>query len=148
MSTDPKPTPLRVLIPYDDSSNAKRAAQEAVRLAQRGLPLDIHVLNVQPALRSDVTQFLAAENVQSYHHDEGMAALKPALAILEAGGLAATAHVHVGQPAEVIAHVVDDLGADVVLMGTHGRSALAELLLGSVATGVVQAVRVPVMLVR
>jgi nucleotide-binding universal stress UspA family protein len=103
---------------------------------------------VQPALRSDVTQFLAAENVQSYHHDEGMAALKPALAILESAGLGATAHVHVGTPAEVIAHVVDDLGADVVLMGTHGRGALVELLLGSVATGVVQAVRVPVMLVR
>lgn len=148
MPTDPKPTRLRVLIPYDDSGNARRAVQQAVRLADRGMALDLHVLNVQPALRSDVTQFVAAANVQAYHHEEGMAALKPALAILEAAGLAATPHVHVGAPAEVIAHVVDDLGADIVLMGTHGRGALAELLLGSVATGVVQAVRVPVMLVR
>lgn len=148
MSTQTKLTPLRVLIPYDDSSSAKHAVQEALRLSSRGLPLDIHVLNVQPALRSDVTLFVAAENIQSFHRDEGMGVLKPALAILDAAGLPATAHVHVGAPAEVIAHVVSDLSVDVVLMGTHGRSALAELLLGSVAAGVVQAVRVPVMLVR
>lgn len=150
MSTtlSPTPTPLRILLPFDDSSNAKRAVEQAVRLCQRGVALDMHLLNVQPPLRSDVTRFVPADNVQSYHHDEGTAVLKAGRAILEGAGLSATEHVHVGSPAEVIGHVARDLGVDLVLMGTHGRGAVAELFMGSVAAGVLKAVDVPVMLVR
>ena len=38
--------------------------------------------------------------------------------------------------------------ADLIVMGTHGRSGVQRLLLGSVATAVVQGTRTPVMLVR
>jgi nucleotide-binding universal stress UspA family protein len=50
--------------------------------------------------------------------------------------------------AETIAHFAREHGIGQILMCTHGRSAVADLLLGSVAKGVLQHSDVPVILVR
>lgn len=147
-STTPSSAPLRVLVPYDDSANSRRAIEQAIQLVRRGLPFELHLLNVQPSLRSDVTRFVPADSVRSFHHDEGLAVLKSARVLLESAGIPFVEHVHVGEPAAAISAVVASLHADLVLMGTHGRSAVGELLMGSVATGVIRSVHVPVMLVR
>ena len=54
----------------------------------------------------------------------------------------------VGQAAAGIAATAEDEGAAMIAMATHGRGGLARLVLGSVATGVVQRARVPLLLVR
>lgn len=51
-------------------------------------------------------------------------------------------------PVNGILHAVRDTGADLVVMSTHGHSAIAELIEGSVAEEVVRAGVVPVTLVR
>ncbi|HSL81584.1 MAG TPA: universal stress protein, partial [Thermoanaerobaculia bacterium] len=53
-----------------------------------------------------------------------------------------------GIPAEVIVRRAEELGADLIAMGTHGRSGLAHLLLGSTAERVVQHAKCPVLTVR
>ncbi|GAA4021938.1 universal stress protein [Deinococcus rubellus] len=58
---------------------------------------------------------------------------------VEAGG---------SQVAKVIADEVQRRGVDVVVMGTHGRSGMAKMLLGSVAEALLRRVEVPVLLVR
>ncbi|MBU0908678.1 MAG: universal stress protein [Proteobacteria bacterium] len=52
-----------------------------------------------------------------------------------------------GHPAAVILQVADQLHADVIVMGTHGKGALEYTFLGSVAKRVVRKSRVPVLLV-
>jgi nucleotide-binding universal stress UspA family protein len=51
-----------------------------------------------------------------------------------------------------VASVIDDDAkrwpADLIVIGTHGRSGISRLLLGSVAEGVVRGASVPVLLVR
>lgn len=53
----------------------------------------------------------------------------------------------VGEPVEVILEVAERLGADYVVMGSHGRSRLYDLVFGSVAEGVLRDAPCPVMLV-
>jgi nucleotide-binding universal stress UspA family protein len=53
-----------------------------------------------------------------------------------------------GSPAEAIVDYAADRGMDLIVMGTHGRSGFAHLLLGSVAEQVVRAARCPVLTVR
>ncbi len=52
-----------------------------------------------------------------------------------------------GPPAMVIVEQAQELGADLIVMGMHGYTALERMLLGSVANKVVQQCRVPVLLV-
>jgi nucleotide-binding universal stress UspA family protein len=56
--------------------------------------------------------------------------------------------LHMGDARDVIARVVRELPADLVVMGTHGRSGVKRLLLGSVAEGVLRSVTCPVLAVH
>ena len=54
----------------------------------------------------------------------------------------------VGRPAATIVEVADDLGVDHVVVGSHGRTGVSRLVLGSVAESVVRRSPVPVTVVR
>jgi nucleotide-binding universal stress UspA family protein len=54
------------------------------------------------------------------------------------GKLSCTSRVEDGPPVAVISKAAKDLGADFVVIGTHGRSGLTKLLLGSVADEVLR----------
>jgi len=54
----------------------------------------------------------------------------------------------VGEPADAIAKIAETEGADLIVMGTHGRTGLTRLLMGSVAEAVVRKARCPVLTVK
>ncbi|MDP3635888.1 MAG: universal stress protein, partial [Azonexus sp.] len=66
----------------------------------------------------------------------------------DAAGRIYTTHIHVGQPAEVIAKLATELACDLILMGTHGRSRIAGLVMGSVASRVLHLAACPVLLIK
>jgi nucleotide-binding universal stress UspA family protein len=53
-----------------------------------------------------------------------------------------------GSPAEAIVQVAADEGADLIVMGTHGRTGLRRLLMGSVAEAVIRTAPCPVLIYR
>jgi nucleotide-binding universal stress UspA family protein len=53
-----------------------------------------------------------------------------------------------GEPAKEICDVAEELDADLVVLGTHGRRGLAHVLLGSVAEEVVRKCEAPVLTIR
>jgi nucleotide-binding universal stress UspA family protein len=59
-----------------------------------------------------------------------------------------TTHIRRTDPARAIVELAADLGANLVVVGTHGRTGLARFLLGSVAEGVVRSAPCPVLVVR
>ena len=59
----------------------------------------------------------------------------------------ATIEVVHGHPARQILRAADDLGADVIVMGTHGKGALEHAFLGSVAEKVLRKARKPVFII-
>jgi nucleotide-binding universal stress UspA family protein len=138
---------LRVLIPIDGSENSLRTVRLVIRKAPLYKePLDIHLLNVQHPFPGTISG--VHEQAERYHHDEGLKALAGARKALDEVGLKYIYHISVGEAAEVIAHFVKDKNIDQVVMGTRGAGAVANMLLGSVATKVLHLVEVPVLLVK
>ena len=64
------------------------------------------------------------------------------------GDVKVTTQVLFGPPAWAIVEAAGTNKADLIVMGTHGQSALANMVLGSVATGVLARCKLPVLLLR
>jgi universal stress protein A len=139
----------KILVPLDFSEASARALRYAVDLANRydaTLEL-VHVFDVaahglpDPMLL-DPKQFETAINML---HEE-LAAAKRAAA---AGGieLVDTALLH-GKPAAEILKRAQEGSFDLIVLGTHGRSGLKHLLIGSVAELIVRSAPCPVLAVK
>ena len=140
--------PLRVLVPSDGSDPAQRATRNLLDLAARGLPVEVHLLNVQAAVRGVAASLVSAGDLENYHREEGMKALAVSLQLVETAGLKPHVHVCVGDSGEMILAFARKLNCEQIVMGTRGLGPVTELLLGSVARHVVASAAVPVTLVR
>ena len=142
--------PQRLLLPVDGSPHAERAVEHVVGRIRNAGPgaCEVHLVNVQPQLPGGITSFVSREQVAGFHRDESAKALAGARARLDAAGIAYQAHAEVGPLAETIVAVADRMQCDEIVMGTRGRTALADLLIGSTVTRVVHLSKVPVLLFK
>jgi nucleotide-binding universal stress UspA family protein len=142
--------PQRLLVPIDGSPHAERAVEHIVDRIRKAGPgaYEIHLVNVQPQLPGGITSFVSRDQVSGFHRDESAKALAGARTRLDDAGLPYQAHAEVGPLAETIVAVADRMQCDEIVMGTRGRTALADLLIGSTVTRVVHLSKVPVLLVK
>lgn len=141
---------MNILFAHDGSEVSQRALASLIDHVQwfRDKPA-IHLLHVHlPVPVGLAVQHVSHEALDRYYREEGEAVLAEARRRLEAAGLAVTVHIHVGHPAEVIVRLGQELGCDLICLGTHGRGAVANAALGSVATKVLHLSNVPVLLAR
>jgi nucleotide-binding universal stress UspA family protein len=141
-------SPMIILVPVDGSANAERAVAHAITLAKACQTAEIHLLNVQPPMRGDVSRFVGSDAVQDWHRDEAEKALAGAKRMLDAAGLTYKTHIGVGNPGDVIGSFAKKLDCTQVVMGTRGLGSALGLLLGSVAQHAVSHVDVPVTLIK
>lgn len=137
----------KILVPVDGSECSLRAVNHILALLNPA-DLEIHLLNVQPALPADVGRFISGDQIKSFHHDQGVEELKGARALLDKAGVKYHFHISVGDPAETICAVAKDQGAEQIVMGTHGRGGVMGMLLGSVASKTLAQSPVPVLVVK
>jgi len=141
---------MKILLAIDGSEVSLRAVQALIDHVQwfRDRP-DIHLLHVHAPIPVGLAlKHVSPETLDRHYREEGEAELAPALSLLQAAGLGVTPHIHVGQPAEVIVHQARELGCNLICLGSHGRGAVANAVLGSVAAKVLHLSPVPVMLNR
>lgn len=140
---------MKILIPYDGSRHAKAAvAFVAARAAPTGPRPGVLVLNVQaPALTSFPTP-QGRTRLANFYKDRAHRVLQPAVDALRKAGLDVKSTYVVGTPGIRIARVAAAKRVDLIVMGSHGRSALAGMLMGSVAQTVLAFGTTPVLLVR
>lgn len=141
---------LTLLLAVDGSECSLRAVDHLIdhQSWYKEAPV-VHLLCVHsPIPDGRVRRQLGQEALERYYREDAIEHLAAAEARLKAAGVAYQRHIHVGQPGEVIAHQAAELKADLVLLGTHGRSAVAGALMGSVATRVVHQCAAPVLLVK
>ncbi|HJW03399.1 MAG TPA: universal stress protein [Azospira sp.] len=141
---------VTILLAVDGSECAQRAAAHLVehRNWYQEAPV-VHLLYVHPPIPVGLVQaHLSHETVERHYREEAEQDLASVEARLKAAGMAYQRHIHVGQPAQVIAHQAQELQVDLVLMGSHGRGAVSGALLGSVATKVLHLCERPVLLVK
>ena len=80
--------------------------------------------------------------------EEGEQNLAAAKKVLERAGLAYNARVLVGPIAETLAKHAKSSRCDLIMIGTHGRTAIADALIGSTASKVLHIADVPVLLAK
>lgn len=106
------------------------------------------VFHAVPPIPHRAAAFALPEDVRACYEDDARVVLEPIRPFLDERGLDA-AFVHkVGHPGEEIASYAEEGRFNLLIMGSHGRSALKNLVLGSVATQVLARCSVPVLLVR
>ncbi len=140
---------LRILVAVDGSESSGRAVSYMLKkLAWFKEPVEVHLLNVQPALPSNVARFVPASQLHDYHREHADAELAAARSLLDAAKVPYVSHIGVGDPAHVIVGYVKDKSIDQVVMGTRGLGTVAGMVLGSVATKVLGLSDTPVLLVK
>jgi len=138
------------LIPVDGSECSLRAVDYVIgRVAQHPAANTVHVLNVQmPIVGVNIKLFVSAESLQEIYREEGEKVLAPVLERLRQAKIAATPHIGVGDASQVIIDFGKKVNATEIVMGSHGRGALAGALMGSVAQKVVHLSDIPVILIK
>ena len=135
----------RILCPVDFSEPSARALEYALGLAERlGAEVDVvHVFQFPTFAVEDLALPLYLQENLSQRLRERL----EQLLIEKAGeGPKATARVLEGVPHVEIMEAAK--GRDLIVMGTHGRTGLSHLLLGSVAERVVRGSEIPVLTIR
>ncbi len=133
----------------DGSAYTDRVIDQLLHQLETEGPMELHLLNVQiPVDSGHARMFVSTEDIEAYHREEGLQALKSAREKLDASGVKYNWHVAVGRIADTIIQFALEHAIDRIVMGTHGRSALTHLLLGSVASEVSRSAGVPVTLVK
>lgn len=139
----------KVLVPIDGSEFSLRALDTVMMRLAAENDLEVHLLNVQlPVDSGHARMFVSGDELRDYHQAEGFEALAGARKILEDASIPYSWHVVVGHLAETIVRFAHENGFSEIIMGTHGRSGLTHLLLGSIASEVQKASHVPVTLVK
>lgn len=137
-----------LLVPIDGSSHANRALAQLLQQRGHEAGLQLHLLNVQTSNDSRARACHDANELKQLCETEGQAQLAEARALADAAGVAYQHHIRVGHPAQAIVRCARELHADEIVMGTHGRTGLMKLVMGSVAADVSQKSNIPVTLVK
>ncbi len=139
---------MNLLIPVDGSPHSQNAVRFALMQAQK-FSAEIHLLNVQAGLQSGhAKMFVSEKQVHDYQREQGELALQPARALLDEAKIIYQHHIGVGAPADTIIAFAQEKHCDQIIMGARGENALTKLILGSVATQVIERSTVPVTLVK
>jgi nucleotide-binding universal stress UspA family protein len=137
-----------ILAPTDFSEASNQALDYAITFAgklQARLTV-LHVVELFPLGRADMTTV-----PEAYIEDlkrEANLLMQSYLARITAAGLTGDVVIMHGTPFQEIMDVAKEQHADLIIMGTHGRTGLPHLLLGSVAERLVRLAPCPVLVVR
>jgi nucleotide-binding universal stress UspA family protein len=137
--------PTKILLATDGSEDAALATKAAIDLSNQS-GAELHVVHVgRSSLRLSPTEYYAAAR-------EKIGEL--AKAVEEAGGDVTETHLRIddsqtaGNEAEHITGLAEELGADLIVIGSRGLSGMKRLVMGSVSESVVRHAHCPVLVMR
>ena len=143
----------RILVPVDGSPTSNAGLAEAIKLAKlTGARMQvIHVVDETPLLMSGDGFAGMPGDVFTLLKEAGQTVLDQARQTVHAAGIPVEATLFdslSGRLCDRVAEQVQEWGADVIVLGTHGRRGVGRMLLGSDAEQIVRTATVPVLLVR
>jgi nucleotide-binding universal stress UspA family protein len=145
----------KILVPSDGSKTAQRAAGYAVDLAKQ-LKVSIIALSVIDQ-RSFIAQTVPAsetarhtiEPIEDYLREAAEGYAGEIKELCDKSGVASNISIKMGHPVEEIIKEAKRSKANLIIMGSHGRSALSATVLGSVSYGVIHKdTSIPILIVR
>jgi nucleotide-binding universal stress UspA family protein len=138
---------MKLLVPIDGSEQSERAvAYAATNLDPETIVL-LHVIDpVEAGYSAAATMPGYSEEWYENRKEEAQSLFADAEKRLD--GQRVETVTEVGRPARTIVAYVEENDVDHVVMGSHGRSGVTRILLGSVAESVVRRSPIPVTIVR
>jgi nucleotide-binding universal stress UspA family protein len=140
---------MKILLAIDGSAYTKKmlaylATHDTLFAASNSYTL----FTAQSSLPSRARAALGKAIVDKYHAEEAEKILAPVAKYLLRHGISAKSEWKIGSAGELIAKCAQAGKYDLLVMGSHGHSALGNLVMGSVTTQVLAQCAVPVLLVR
>lgn len=139
----------RILVPFDGSPLSRRALERAVTVHPEARITVLHVIDPVDVIYEAESKGLPEAETW---HDRMTERARDLCADAEAEATAydcdVTTAITTGSPAREILDYVDEHSIEHVIMGSHGRSGISRLVLGSVAEQVMRQSPVPVTIVR
>jgi nucleotide-binding universal stress UspA family protein len=132
-----------ILAAVDFSDSSTAVVEQALAVAQRRAPVELHFLHVGQSLSDDEE----GREGRRYELLEWLGARLPQ----EEGaldGISVVAHEASGDPWRTIVQTAGELSSDLVVLGTHNRKGLERLMMGSVAEAVSRHCGCSVLVVR
>ncbi|KAF5073630.1 universal stress protein [Methanobacterium aggregans] len=127
-----------IMLPTDGSKFAEKAADIAIEMAKK---LDARVTAVHVIDDKLIYPFEVLE-------EEGKTVLNHVQEKGKENGVPVDEILIVGSPTRDMEKIVEKAGADIIIIGTHGKTGLEKLLMGSVAENTLKTVKVPVLIVK
>ncbi len=150
--------PYIVVVGTDYSVQAARALHAAYEAARRYAPAELHVVHATTAVAlgsaAAMPPFVGLGGVPVKNLDEQQAELVKildselaTLPTFQDANIRVIAHIRLSAPVFAITELALELGADAIVVGSHGRHGVARWLLGSVAEAVVRQAPCPVLVI-
>lgn len=133
-----------ILVPTDFAAASATALELGVQMA-RAFDAKLTLLHVWELPIYPYMDFMLNSAVISRIEDAATKGLARALEDLQKTMPSAQSKLKTGLPWQGILDAGDELGVDLVIMGTHGRHGISRLTLGSIAEKVVRLSKVPVL---
>lgn len=138
----------RILVAYDGSQHAKRALDVAADLAKKyGAKLYVVEVVDTATILGFAVGPVPPDLIDSMR-ERAKADLADAKAKAEAQGVAAETALLEGDPASSVIEYSERVGADLIVTGSRGLSAIKRVFMGSVSTGIVTRAKMPVLVVK
>ncbi len=142
----------KILVPIDGSPTSNRGLMEAIELARnQGATLRlVHVLD-ELILGPGAETLVYLGNTVDLLREAGEQVVEKAEAAVQESGLESESvivEITGGRAADSIVAEANAWGADLMVLGTHGRRGVKRLIMGSDAEEIVRTTPVPVLLVR
>jgi nucleotide-binding universal stress UspA family protein len=140
---------MKILLAVDGSAYTQRMlAHLAAHDELLGAGHEYTAITVVPPVPSRAAGFLSHEVLHGYYEEQAEQVLKPVRAFAAQQGWTMDCRHLVGHAADALSEFAGSGGFDLLVMGTHGHSALGSVVLGSTTTRVIAQSKLPVLLVR
>jgi nucleotide-binding universal stress UspA family protein len=134
----------KVLVPIDFSEDSLAAVDVSLQFV--GGAQQVHVIHVLPLLTDYEAAVVWSDSANELQNEKIKGVLRERLPGPQYEGL--RVEVRSGDPGHEIAAYAQDLGADLIVIPSHGRRGLSHLLIGSVAERVVRLAHCPVLVLK
>ncbi len=139
----------RVLVPFDDSEPARAALEFALENHPEAAFTIVYVIDPGDFFVGiEGGSMLNYDQLQSAHEESAEDVLETAKTVAAKYDVEPRTEVLSGRIAKTIVDFATEEGVDAIVMGSHGRTGAARILLGSVAETVVRRATMPVTIVR
>jgi nucleotide-binding universal stress UspA family protein len=133
--------PGKILLATDGSEDARLAARAAANLSDRA-GAELHIVHAWQSVPHPVI------DPDEYEEEARRLLGVQTEFVSDAGGTVIEAHLVMGTPVDAILDLGEEIGADLVVVGSRGHGPLGRLILGSVSEGVVHHATCPVLVLR